>query len=48
MKIWKNQFLPADIILLESSDGDSCFLETKNLDGETNLKWKKIPKSPLL
>lgn len=30
---------PSDIVLLNSSDGKGlCFVETKNLDGETNLK----------
>jgi hypothetical protein len=31
--------VPADIIVLATSDPDgNCYLETKNLDGETNLK----------
>ena len=34
---------PADVILLASSEhAQNCFIETKNLDGETNLKCKKI------
>ena len=31
--------IPADIVILATSDSDgACFVETKNLDGETNLK----------
>ncbi|CAO1620923.1 unnamed protein product [Jaminaea pallidilutea] len=34
-----NEPVPADIIVCATSEEeDSCFLETKNLDGETNLK----------
>ncbi|KAJ1725016.1 phospholipid transporting ATPase, partial [Coemansia biformis] len=36
--------VPADLLLLSTSDGDGvCFVETKNLDGETNLKTKHAP-----
>ncbi|KAJ2355406.1 phospholipid transporting ATPase, partial [Coemansia sp. RSA 2618] len=36
--------VPADLLLLSSSDDDgTCFVETKNLDGETNLKSKHAP-----
>ncbi|KAJ2009185.1 phospholipid transporting ATPase [Coemansia thaxteri] len=38
--------VPADVLLLSSSDeGGGCFIETKNLDGETNLKAKAAPPS---
>lgn len=31
--------IPADIVVLATSDSDgACYVETKNLDGETNLK----------
>lgn len=34
--------VPADIVVLSTSDADGlCYLETKNLDGETNLKVRK-------
>lgn len=37
-----NEQVPADIIILSTSDPDGlCYLETKNLDGETNLKPRK-------
>ena len=45
IKVKKNEFLPADIVLLGTSDPNNmCFVETKNLDGETNLKHKIAPK----
>ncbi|KAG6844765.1 hypothetical protein H0H87_003988 [Tephrocybe sp. NHM501043] len=40
-----NDQVPADIVVLSTSDADSmCYLETKNLDGETNLKPRKAVK----
>ena len=43
VKIKKNEYFPADCILISSSEKKThnCFVETKNLDGETNLKIKK-------
>ena len=43
VKIKKNEYFPADCVLISSSDRKThnCFVETKNLDGETNLKIKK-------
>jgi phospholipid-translocating ATPase len=38
----ENEQVPADIVVLSTSDPDGlCYLETKNLDGETNLKVRK-------
>lgn len=37
-----NEQVPADIVVLSTSDPDGlCYIETKNLDGETNLKARK-------
>ncbi|OWK60308.1 putative phospholipid-transporting ATPase VB [Lonchura striata] len=38
-----NEIVPADILLLYSSDQNGiCHLETANLDGETNLKQRRV------
>lgn len=35
--------LPADIVLIRSSDPQGCvYVETANLDGENNLKQKAV------
>ena len=40
-----NDQVPADIVVLSTSDPEGmCYLETKNLDGETNLKPRKAVK----
>ncbi|AET40303.1 aminophospholipid-translocating P4-type ATPase DNF1 Ecym_5564 [Eremothecium cymbalariae DBVPG len=42
VRIQNNDEVPADIILLATSDSDgACYVETKNLDGETNLKVRQ-------
>ncbi|KAF7541767.1 hypothetical protein G7Z17_g11869 [Cylindrodendrum hubeiense] len=42
VRIYNDEELPADIIILSTSDPDGgCYVETKNLDGETNLKIRQ-------
>ncbi|GAA6043079.1 hypothetical protein JCM8097_008410, partial [Rhodosporidiobolus ruineniae] len=44
----ENDQIPADVVVLSSSDPDGvCFVETKNLDGETNLKPRKALKATM-
>lgn len=42
VKVEKDNFFPADLIILSSSFEEAvCYVETTNLDGETNLKLKQ-------
>ncbi|KAG2453311.1 hypothetical protein HYH02_001535 [Chlamydomonas schloesseri] len=44
VQVCRDQYLPADLVLLTtSSDEGTCYIETMNLDGETNLKIKAAP-----
>ncbi|AOA61897.1 Aminophospholipid translocase (flippase) [Komagataella phaffii CBS 7435] len=39
VRVRNNEEVPADIVIIATSDAEgTCFVETKNLDGETNLK----------
>ncbi|KAJ4469887.1 phospholipid-transporting ATPase 1 [Lentinula aciculospora] len=41
-----NEQVPADVVVLATSDREGmCYLETKNLDGETNLKPRRSVKA---
>lgn len=41
VKIMNNESFPADIVICATSNDDNaCYIETKNLDGETNLKLR--------
>ena len=42
VRIYNDDQVPADIAILSTSDPDgACYVETKNLDGETNLKVRQ-------
>lgn len=41
VRLYNDDQIPADIVVLSTSDADgACYVETKNLDGETNLKLR--------
>ena len=43
VKVKEDEFFPADMIVLKSFDSKGgLYVETKNLDGETNLKSKSV------
>lgn len=42
VKVSENEYFPADVCLINTSEANGmCYTETKNLDGETNLKFKQ-------
>ncbi|KAM5487209.1 phospholipid transporting ATPase [Microsporum canis] len=42
IRIYNGEQIPADVVILSTSDPDGgCYVETKNLDGETNLKVRQ-------
>jgi phospholipid-translocating ATPase len=41
VRIYNDDQIPADVLILSTSDPEgACYVETKNLDGETNLKLR--------
>jgi P-type E1-E2 ATPase len=45
IKVEKLEYFPADVLLVGSSEPKGiCYIETKNLDGETNMKQKNAYK----
>ena len=40
IKVLRDQLVPADLIVLKAYQNE-CYVETANLDGETNLKQKQ-------
>ena len=45
VKVLDEEFIPSDLIVLKSFDPKGgLYIETKNLDGETNLKNKNVSK----
>ena len=43
IKVYENEYFPADLLLVETTGLEGlCYVETKNLDGETNMKHKVV------
>lgn len=46
VRIYNDDPIPADLVIISTSDPDgACYIETKNLDGETNLKVRQALQS---
>ncbi|OCK78643.1 phospholipid-translocating P-type ATPase [Lepidopterella palustris CBS 459.81] len=42
IRLYNDEEIPADVVVLSTSESDgACYVETKNLDGETNLKVRQ-------
>lgn len=45
VKVNQDEFFCADMVVVKSTEDEGvCYVETKNLDGETNLKNKVVPR----
>lgn len=45
VQVKNDQLIPCDILTIKCSDPKGvCYVETKSLDGETNLKMKTVHK----
>ena len=45
VRVHEKEFFPADMVILNTTEAEGAlYVETKNLDGETNLKLKSVPK----
>src|SRR5690606_14197279 len=45
VKVLENHSVPADMVILWTSmyeNGNQCYIETSNIDGETNLKVRQV------
>lgn len=43
LKVLENEQFSADMVILRTAADNLCYVETKNIDGETNLKNKAAP-----
>lgn len=43
IELTRDEVIPADILLLHSTEAHGiCYIETANIDGETNLKQRQV------
>ena len=43
VKVKENEMIPADMVILSTAFNNVCYVETKDIDGETNHKHKIAP-----